>query len=126
MMHDQKSKSTVGGARPFKLQYCPACRKYIFYPRELCPYCLEIKPEWKDAAGRGTVYSYTVVRWSALKSFEKRVPYIYALVDLEEGVRVPTNIVDCAISEVRIGMPVEVRWLREGDKDIPVFRPCTD
>ncbi len=106
-----------------QLQYCPACKKYIFYPREFCPECLEVKPEWRDSTGRGKVYSYTIVRWSALKSFESKVPYIYAIVELDEGVRMPTNIVDCPVDEVKIGMPVEVTWQREGKKDIPVFRP---
>jgi uncharacterized protein len=90
-----------------ELQYCPNCEKYIFYPRELCPYCLEAKPQWKKASGRGEIYSYTVVRKSALKEFDRKVPYIYAIVELDEGVRIPTTIVGCPIDEVKIGMPVE-------------------
>jgi len=107
-----------------KLQYCPSCKRYIFYPRELCPYCLAIKPDWKEVSGRGSVYSYTIVRWSALKSFENKVPYIYAIVELDEGVRMPTNIVDCPVDAVEIGMPVEIEWRQEGEKPVPVFRPC--
>ena len=110
--------------RAFEIQYCPSCARHIFYPRELCPYCLATKPQWKESAGQGTIYSYTIVRWSALKAFEKKVPYIYALVDLSEGVRIPTNIVDCPVDSVRIGMPVKLTWLEEQGEFTPVFRPA--
>jgi len=108
--HDTKRAETNHEA--LELQYCPACQKYIFYPRELCPYCLEAKPEWKGVSGRGRVYSYTVVRQSALKEFVKKVPYIYAIVELDEGVRIPTTIIGCPVDEIEIGMPVELAGKR--------------
>jgi hypothetical protein len=111
------------GRRNLKLQYCPACEKYIFFPRESCPYCLQVVPEWKETEGRGTVYSYTTVRRSALPEFAARVPYTYAIVELHEGIRLPSNIVDCPVDKVRIGLPVELAWIEEGRDMIPVFRP---
>ena len=124
MIDQNRKDTTLETHKTLEVQYCPACEKYIFYPRELCPYCLEVEPAWKEASGRGELYSYTVVRRSALEAFEKKVPYIYALVDLDEGVRVPTRIVDCPIDQVKIGMAVEVAWQIEGEKTIPVFRPA--
>jgi hypothetical protein len=105
------------------IQFCPACDRYVFYPRELCPYCLEVTPEWREARGRGKIYSYTVVRKSALLAFEHIVPYIFAVVELEEGVRIPSRIIDCAIDEVKIDMPVELVWQSDGEKSKLVFRP---
>ena len=104
--HDAKPIGTNHDV--LELQYCPVCEKYIFYPRELCPYCLDVRPEWKEVSGRGRIYSYTVVRKSALREFEKKVPYIYAIVELDEGVRIPTTIINCPIETIAIDMPVEL------------------
>jgi len=95
-------------AGTFAIQFCPVCTRYIFYPRELCPYCLKTTPEIRHATGRGKVYSYTVVRVSALETFEDKVPYIFAIVELDEGVRIPGNIVQCPIENVKMDMPVEL------------------
>ncbi len=125
MTEDNGKKWFKKGRTVLKVQYCPVCEKYIFFPRELCPYCLEVKPEWKETVGRGKIYSYTAVRRSSLPEFEDRVPYTYAMVELHEGIRIPTNIVDCPVNKVRIGMPVELAWIEESKDIIPVFRPAT-
>ncbi len=75
--------------------------------------------------GRGTIYSHTAVRRSSLPEFEDRVPYTYAIVELHEGIRIPTNIIDCPVDQVRIGMPVELAWIEESKDIIPIFRPAT-
>jgi len=89
------------------IQRCQDCQRAIFYPRSVCPYCMSDRLAWIDASGRGTIYSYTVVHRSP-GQFKDDVPYVVALIDLEEGVRMMSNVVDCAPSDVRIGASVVV------------------
>ncbi len=124
MTEDDGNKWYRKGPRTLRIQYCPGCEKYIFFPRTICPYCLEVKPEWKGTVGRGTIYSYTTVRRSSLPEFEERVPYTYAMVELYEGIRIPSNIINCPVDQVRIGMPVELAWIEESKEVIPVFKPA--
>ena len=100
------------GAREHQLliQRCANCSTHIFYPRVLCPQCSGQALEWVRASGKGTIYSYTVIRRAALPSFAQDVPYIFAIVELEEGPRMATNIVSCRTEEVRIGLPVKVSF----------------
>lgn len=124
-MENNSNKLMEKGHTELEMQYCTACEKYIFYPRELCPYCLEVRPEWRECTGRGIIYSYTIVRKSLLQEFEDRVPYTYAIVELQEGIRIPTNIIDCPVDQVRIGLPVELARVEESKNPIPLFRPAT-
>ncbi len=104
------------------LQYCPDCHRFIYYPRERCPYCWEAGLEWQPVQGLGSVYSYTVVRVSALPEFKP--PYIFALVELAEGVRMATNIQECSLEQIHVGMPVRLKIItREGCDTLPVFVP---
>jgi len=105
------------------LQYCINCNKYIFYPRSLCPYCLGSNLEWKKLSGKGKVFTYTIVHVSALPEFSEKTPYIYAIIELDEGVKIPTNLLDCSLEEVRVNMPVELTLIEEGGKKLPVFKP---
>jgi uncharacterized OB-fold protein len=89
------------------IQRCAACKAYIFYPRAMCPHCGAADLAWADVRGRGTVYSYTVARRATMRPFESDVPYVIAIVELEEGPRMTTNIVGCPPESVRVGMPVE-------------------
>lgn len=94
----------------FVLQQCSACEKYVFYPRALCPHCGSAALEWREASGRGTVYTFTVARRATMRPFEPDVPYVIAIVELEEGPRMTTNIVGCDPDAVRVGMPVAVAF----------------
>jgi uncharacterized OB-fold protein len=96
------------------LQYCPRCQRYIFYPRPYCIHCLG-ELEWREASGRGRVYSFTIVRRPATPAFADKVPYVYAIVELEEGVRMTANIVGCRPEEVRVDMPVRAVFEPAGD-----------
>ncbi|MGD0698310.1 MAG: Zn-ribbon domain-containing OB-fold protein [Trebonia sp.] len=87
------------------IQECPACGRRQHFPRSLCVRC-GATPGWRPAAGRGVIYSYTVVRQMGVPPFSERVPYVVALIDLEEGPRLMGNVVDCAPELVRIGRPV--------------------
>ena len=77
-----------------------------------------------DAAGTGTLYTYSVVYANDLPSFRDRVPYVVAMVDLDEGPRMETNLVDCPLDELRVGMRVTVVFEDEGEMVLPRFRPA--
>lgn len=104
------------------LQQCTHCHRFIFYPRSLCPYCLESNLEWKPVSGKGRVYSYTVVHVSALPEFADKTPYIYAIIELAEGVRMPGTIINCPIDKVVVDMPVEVSIIEKQGRKLPVFK----
>ena len=102
----------------FLLQRCAACGHRQHYPRALCTRCGAADLTWDDVSGRGTVYSHTTVRRAPHPAFE--APYVVALVRLEEGPVLLTNIVGAA--EVRCDMPVHLVWedLPDGRK-LPLF-----
>lgn len=106
------------------LQYCPDTGKYQFHPRPGSIYTGKRNVEWRQASGRGTVYSYTdtLAPWPG---HEDRVPYLCALVELEEGVRILCNLVNVTAEEVQIGMPVKLAWERLSEQfNYPVFEPA--
>ncbi len=88
------------------LPRCDACSNSFFYPRERCPRCLSGDLSWVESEGKGRVYSFTVIQQPVDKAFLEDVPYIYAIIQLEEGPRMISNVIDCAIEEVRIDMAV--------------------
>jgi uncharacterized OB-fold protein len=92
------------------VQHCPACGQYQHYPRPWCTNCLNEALEFVASSGEGTIYTFTVIRRSAHPAFAARVPYVLAFVDLDEGVRLVSNIVDCDPGTVRIGQRVRVRF----------------
>lgn len=104
---------------------CGACGRLHYYPRPMCPHCWSVDVELTPASGRGVVYTYSTVYVNDLPPFNARLPYVAASVELEEGLRITTNIVDCPPKALRIGMPVTVRFEPIADEVvIPVFRPA--
>ena len=87
---------------------CLNCSNMFFYPREQCPNCYSDNTEWVPVSGKGRVYSYTVVYQPANRAFQEEAPYIFAIVQLNEGPRIPTNLLECEIDGVELEMPVEV------------------
>lgn len=107
------------------IQYCEACDRFEFYPRPMCRSCAG-ELTWRQASGLGTIYSFTIVRQSKTPPFDQIVPYVVALVDLDEGPRMMTNVVDCPADSVTIGQRVEVVFADEVDGiALPFFRPAT-
>lgn len=104
--------------------YCSACDHSFFTPQIACPRCLSTEWEYRESSGRGTVYSATVVHRAPYPGFTS--PYHVAIVDLEEGWQMLTNIVDVAgdpAQAVPIGTPVTVDWLPLDERIVlPVFR----
>jgi len=108
------------------VQRCRACDTTRFYPRAVCPACLSSATEWVRASGRGTVYSFTVTHQNQAPGFREELPYVLAIVELAEGVRMMTNVVGCAPDAVRIGMPVEVAFDDVTPEiTLPKFRPVS-
>ena len=91
-------------------QRCRDCGTKRVYPRAVCPVCLSSATEWVRASGRGTVYSFTVTHQNQAPGFREELPYVLAIVELDEGVRMMTNVVGCAPDAVRVGMAVEVAF----------------
>ncbi|MDZ7830157.1 MAG: Zn-ribbon domain-containing OB-fold protein [Desulfobacterales bacterium] len=108
------------------LQKCSDCAKFIFYPRIVCPHCFSDNLEWAQSSGKGTVYSYTVVENNAPSFFQDEMPFVVALIRLQEGVQMMSNIVSCEPSEVYCDMPVEVTFDKVSEEfTLPKFRPAT-
>ncbi len=106
------------------IQRCPACGHSQHYPRPWCTNCLHESPEFVETSGEGTIYTFTVIRRSAVPAFAARVPYVLAFVDLDEGVRLVTNIVDCDPETVRIGQRVRARFESiDHDHTVVLFAP---
>jgi uncharacterized OB-fold protein len=105
---------------------CDDCRRAHLYPRPFCPACWSEHVSWEQASGAATLYTYSVVRFNDLPPFAERVPYLAAVVDLAEGPRMMTNLVDCTPEQVLIGMPLTVAFRTEPDgPSVPVFRPTS-
>jgi uncharacterized OB-fold protein len=99
-------------------KHCAACGEPHFYPRPLCPFCFSDKTEWKQASGRGAIYTYSVMRRAP-------VPYAIAYVTLEEGPTIMTNIVDCDLDQIRIGQAVRLVFKpSDGGPPVPMFTPA--
>ena len=121
---DGDSKTFWEGVAQHKLliQRCENCQRYIFYPRSICPHCFSEAPAWVEASGAGTIYSYTVVH-QAYGPFAAQVPFVVAIVELAEGVRMMTRIAGAAPAAVRIGAPVRVVF-EQADENVtlPYFQ----
>lgn len=107
------------------LQLCEGCGERPFPPRARCPSCGAPDLAWAPVSGRGTVYSYTVARRAPHPVFAAQLPLIVAIVELDEGPRMVTNLVGCDPAELEVGMAVEVRFdpIDDSDMALPVFTP---
>lgn len=107
------------------IRRCAGCGLAHHYPREFCPYCWSEDVEWEHASGHATLYTWSVVHRNDLPPFGDRVPYVAAVVDLAEGPRMMTEVVECAHGDLRIGMGLTVtfRCGEEGGESVAVFRP---
>lgn len=104
------------------LQWCEDCGRVVHFPRSFCPSCAGHRLTWREASGRGVLYSFTVDH-RPLPPFGPEL-WTVALVDLEEGARLMTNVVDCAPDDIRVGLPLEVVWepLPDG-RHLALFKP---
>ncbi len=106
------------------LPRCDRCSTVIWYPREFCPACGSLDVSWFEASGRGSVYSFSIVR-KGENMYTAAAPYVLAYVELEEGPRIMTNIVDCDVEDVAIGQAVSVVFHDTGQgQKLPRFAPA--
>lgn len=123
---DVNSAPYWSAARQHKLMLpkCQKCGLITFPPTPECPRCLSPTMEWTELSGRGTVYTFAIMHDTFIGGFEP--PFVTAEVELEDqpGLRLTSNIWDCAIPDVYIGMPVEVTFEDVNDEvALPQFRP---
>jgi hypothetical protein len=110
-----------------RLQRCNDCGHVRFPPALLCARCLSERAEWVALSGRGTVYSWIVVHQSQHPAFNADVPYNVAIIQLDEGPRMHSSIIDCPNDQIAIGMPVTVAFEKVSDDAALVkFRPRRD
>jgi uncharacterized protein len=115
-----ESKTFWDAAREgrFLVPFCTACGKAHWYPRAICPFCAGDKIEWRPASGKGTIYTFSVMR-------RAKDPYAIAHVTLAEGPTMLTNIVDCDFDKLKIGQPVTVVFQEtENGPPAPMFKPA--
>ena len=103
------------------IQRCENCNKHIFYPRSICPNCFSEHISWVKSKGRGSIYSYTVVH-RTFGPFEDQAPFVVAIVELDEGVRMLTRISGDR-KQISIGKPVEITYEKiDDDLTLPYFQ----
>jgi uncharacterized OB-fold protein len=112
-------------AGELRVQRCEQCARFQFYPRVVCSHCGAQSLAWQAVSGRGRVASFTVVRRGISPAYQ--APYVVALIDLEEGVRLMSNVVGCDPDQVSVGDAVAVRFESWGAEHVlPVFAPASD
>lgn len=89
------------------IQRCRTHDGFFFYPRELCPVCLSSDLEWARVTGRGRVHAFTIVHQPNDRAFAEDAPYVYAVIQLDEGARMISNVIGIPPEEVSVDMPVE-------------------
>ncbi len=107
------------------LQRCDACGSYRHPPSPVCPNCLSDKHAWVPSSGRGKVYTFVVVRETRARGWDKMVPYVVAVISLDEGPHMLTDLINVAPEAVTIDMPVAVTFEElDGTTRLPLFRPA--
>lgn len=111
--------------RKLRLQRCGSCGKAWYPIGPACPYCFSTNWDWALMSGRGVLHNYVIYHKAWTRWFEKRVPYAVIQVELEEGPRLTTNLLDCELGNLKIGMPVEAAYEDITDEITLVqFRPA--
>jgi uncharacterized protein len=113
-------------AKAIQLQRCGGCSQVIFYPRPLCPSCGADDLTWTPVSGRGVVHAFTIPHRHPSPAFRESTPFVVALIELEEGAKMLTNLVDVdpTPEAVKIGMAVEIVYDDVTEEiTLPTFRP---
>jgi uncharacterized OB-fold protein len=107
-----------------RFQRCTACKAWRHMPRECCPACGSFDWAWEPSSGKGRVFSWTVVHRALQPAFAEDVPYVVAIIELEEGVRMVSHVVGLAAAELRLDLPVKVAFDDvTPEVTLPTFRP---
>jgi len=106
------------------IQRCPRCGHRQFYPRALCTRC-GATPEWERTGGQGTVHTFTVIRQNHARPFRDLIPYVVAMIELDEGPMMMGNVIGCDVDDVAVGLRVGVFFEAAGDDvTLPFWRPA--
>jgi len=106
-----------------RFQRCSSCSAWRHVPREMCPECGSDEWSWEKSAGKGRVFTWTVAERPLHPAFAESAPYAPVVVEMEEGVRVLTEMIDCPPGELKIDMPVEVSFEAVTEEvTLPKFR----
>jgi uncharacterized OB-fold protein len=100
---------------------CGSCGSAFHPPRPVCPVCWSASVEWEQVSGRGTIYTYSVIRENDLPMYRPAVPYVVAIVELDVGARFMTQIIDSPSTAVVIDAPVEVQFVERDGFTHPLF-----
>jgi uncharacterized OB-fold protein len=114
-------------AGAMQIQFCDNCGKGVFYPRGICPHCFSSKLTWKPVSGRGKLHAFTIAYRHWHPAFQADVPYVVALVELDEGVRMMSNLVGIEPDpeHVKIEMPLVVSYETDSNgTTLPKFKPA--
>ncbi|MEZ5856214.1 MAG: Zn-ribbon domain-containing OB-fold protein [Hyphomicrobiaceae bacterium] len=104
------------------LQKCSSCGKVRHYPRPVCPHCYSMEHHWSEAAGTGTVYSWTISHHAFHPGFKPELPYVLLTVELDEGVRMQAQARGIQASDLKVGLPVKIAFEpATNDLVLPVF-----
>src|SRR5699024_6442561 len=106
------------------LPYCTSCKQYHFYPRILCPHCMSDNIMWKRSEGIGRVHTFTIVRRAPITAFKQDVPYVVAIIELNEGPRMMSNLIHVSVDKVYCDMSVKVNFeYLANEVRLPKFEP---
>ena len=114
-------------AHAMQIQKCGSCGKFVFYPRSVCPHCGLRELHWTSVSGKGKVYGFTISYQKGMPAFGAEAPYSIAVVELDEGVRLMTNLVNIAPDpeKIKVGMDVVVHYDDVTDViTLPKFKPA--
>ncbi|HLN16285.1 MAG TPA: OB-fold domain-containing protein [Acidimicrobiales bacterium] len=107
-----------------RVQRCRDCGLHRFHPRPRCPRCRSEAADWVPCRGTGSVFSYTICYPPVLPAYASSVPYNVAVIELDEGPLMVSNVVDCPNEELEVGLPVEVCFVDVDEElTLPQFRP---
>lgn len=105
-----------------RIRKCNSCGAHFRFIRDLCPKCWSDDLGWIVSEGRGRIVARVIVETAPYAAMDDKVPYVLALVELEEGVTMMANIVDCEPNSVKVGQSVSLTWEQRGDFVIPQFK----
>ena len=133
MPYDKPLPQPNGDTKPFwdgckkhqlRFQRCKDCKHVRWPPSIVCPMCYSDDTEWVVASGKGKVYTFVVYHQVYHEAFRDDIPYITAIVELQEGPHLLTNIVGCNPEQVKCDMPVELAWENVTEEfSLPKFKP---
>ena len=103
------------------LQKCDDCSAFRFTPKEVCPNCTSVSATWTEVSGSGTIYSYSTVHRGPSAGFQEDAPYSVVMVQLAEGPRIISHVIDCSPDDVTIGMAVSVVF-EDINPDITLYK----